>query len=256
MNNGKNPVQSADKILKILETLSITGPIGVVELSNMMGFHKSTTFRLLSSLQYMGYVKQDKDSSKYQLTFKVLEIAGRLLNKMDIVSIAHPHIKKLVEICGETVHLVQRSGNDIVYIDKVESDTNSIRMVSNIGTTMPMYCSGVGKAIMATLSREEVENIWNKSRIENITPNTITKLEELYEVLDEVNEKGYALDNEENELGVRCIAGAIVDYKGEARNAFSISAPASRMTDSRIRELSKYILEVKETISKELGYLP
>lgn len=254
MEERKNPVQSAGKIFKIIETLSKTGPIGLVELSNMLGLHKSTAFRLLNSLIYMGYVTQEDETSKYKLSFKILEVAGRLLDKLDIVSIVHPYIMKLAEQCGETVHLVQRSGIDTVYIDKVESEANSIRMVSKIGTTIPMYCSAVGKSILATLPREEVENIWNSTSIYMRTPSTITNLNTLYETLDLVRTQGYALDNEENEEGVRCIAACILDNRGMAENAFSISAPVTRMTDERIAVFSKFVLEMKVRISKELGY--
>ena len=254
MDETKNPVQSAGKIFQILETLSETGPIGLIELSNALGLHKSTAFRLLNSLIYMGYVVQEKETSKYMLSFKILEVAGKLLDKMDIVSIVHPYIVKLAEQSKETVHLVQRSGNNTVYIDKVESEANSIRMVSKIGTTIPMYCSGVGKAILAALPKDKVEAVWNSSEIIKKTPYTITNINELYRILDEVREKGYALDNEENEAGVRCIAACIIDNKGKPANAFSISAPVSRMTEERVEELSHYVLEMKEKITKELRY--
>ena len=254
MEETKNPVQSAGKIFQIVETLSETGPIGLVELSKLLGIHKSTTFRLLNSLIYMDYVKQDKQTSKYMLTFKILEVAGKLLDKIDIVSLVHPYIVELAEISKETVHLVQRSGNQTVYIDKVESETGSIRMVSRIGTTIPMYCSGVGKAILATMPREEIEEIWKSSNIEKKTPFTITRFENLLSVLDEVKSKGYALDNEENEEGVRCIAASIPNKSGRAEYAFSISAPISRMSDEKIEELSKHVLEMKERITRELRY--
>lgn len=250
MEDGKNPVQSAGKIFNIIETLSETGPIGLIDLSNILGLHKSTTFRLLNSLIYMGYVLQEKETSKYMLSFKILEIAGRMMDKMDMVSIVHPYIVQLAEQCNETVHLVQRIGNALVYIDKVESEVNSVRMVSKIGTSIPMYCSGVGKAILAALPKKEVEEIWNASEITKKTANTIVKLQDLDQILEEVKEKGYALDNEENEEGVKCIAVCITDYKGKPMNAISISAPVSRMSEERIQEYSRYVLETRDKIRK------
>lgn len=250
----KNPIQSAQRIFQVLETLSTTGPIGLMELSGLINLHKSTTHRLLMSLIYMEYVKQDESSGKYSLSFKVLEIAGRMLNQLDIFTIAHPYIQRLVEKSGETAHLVERDGIDVIYIDKVESPINSIRMGSRVGTSIPMYCSGVGKSILATLSKEEVTDIWNRSKVVKLTQYTIITLEGLFDVLKTVREKGYALDDEENEEGVRCIAACIQDYTGKAKNAFSISAPISRMSDSRIDELSSYVLEIKGQLSKELGY--
>lgn len=254
MEEQKNPIQSAERIFRVMETLAETGPIGLVELSNMLELHKSTTHRLLNSLASMNYVRQDSENGKYMLTFKVLEIAGKLLNKVDVLSIAHPCLVRLAEQVGETVHLVQRQGNQMVYIDKVESDVNSIRMGSKIGTSIDMYCSGVGKAVLSTLPSKEVEMIWKQTDIHALTPKTITSLDELQASLKQVRQQGYAVDDEENEEGVRCIAACIRDYTGEAVNAFSISAPVNRMTDERIRELSVPLLEIKAEISRELGY--
>lgn len=254
MDEKKNPVQSAERIFQVLETLAETGPIGLVELSGRLELHKSTVHRLLMSLIYMGYARQEEENGKYMLSFKIVGLSGKLLDKMDILPIAHPFMEQLSELSQETVHLVQRDENDIVYIDKVESKVSSIRMVSQVGMVHPMYCSGVGKAILAQLSKEEVGIIWNKSIIIKKTKNTITEIEHLYEVLEQVRKQGYAMDDEENEEGVRCIAACILDYRAKANYAFSISAPISRMSKVRIEELSKYVLMVKNELSKVLGY--
>ncbi len=253
-NINKNPIQSAERIFQVLETLAQMGPIGLMDLSNQLGLHKSTAHRLLTSLICMGYARQDEDTQKYMLSYKIVGLSGQLLDKIDILPIAHSYMKQLAEQSQETVHLVQRNDNDIIYIDKVESKVSSIRMVSQIGMIHPMYCSGVGKAILATLSIEEVTKIWNASIIERKTENTVVSLEELLKVLDTVRERGYAMDNEENEMGVRCIAACIYDYRGKAKYAFSISAPVSRMSDERIKELSQYVLQVKNDLSLALGY--
>lgn len=251
---NKNPIQSAERIFQVLETLAQMGPIGLMDLSNHLGLHKSTVHRLLTSLIYMGYARQDEDTQKYMLSYKIVGLSGQLLDKIDILPIAHSYMKQLAELSQETVHLVQRNENDIIYIDKVESKVSSIRMVSQIGLIHPMYCSGVGKAILATLSIEEVTKIWNASVIEKKTPNTITSLDELLKVLEKVRERGYAMDDEENEIGVRCIAACIYDYRGKAKYAFSISAPLSRMMDERVEELSRHVLQVKNDLSMALGY--
>jgi len=253
-NISKNPIQSAERIFQVLETLAQMGPIGLMDLSNHLGLHKSTTHRLLTSLICMGYARQDEDTQKYMLSYKIVGLSGQLLDKIDILPIAHSYMKQLAEQSQETVHLVQRNENDIIYIDKVESKVSSIRMVSQIGMIHPMYCSGVGKAILSTLSIEEVTKIWNASLIEKKTENTVVTLEELLKVLEIVRERGYALDDEENEMGVRCIAACIYDYRGKAKYAFSISAPVSRMSDERIKELSSYVLQVKNDLSLALGY--
>jgi len=251
---SKNPIQVVDRIFQVIETMSMTGPIGLIELSNMLKLHKSTTHRLVNSLVYMDYVKQDEGTGKYALTFKLLEIANRSLDHTDIFAIAHRYLKKLSMQTGETIHLVQKEGTEAVYIDKVESNVNSVRMVSKVGSKIPLYCSGVGKAMLAYMTDEEITQIWERSDIHELTPYTITTLEGLMERLKEVRKNGYALDDEENEEGVRCIAACILDYKGRSKHAFSLSAPKSRMEDSRIKELIPYILQLKEELSKEFGY--
>ena len=250
----KNPIQSAERIFKVMELLAEKGEMGLLELSQELNLNKSTIHRMLSSLIYMGYARQNEATQKYKLTFKLVTMAGKLLEHTDILPIARPYLENLSKFSGETVHLVQREGSHILYIDKVEANVGSIRMVSHVGMAFPMYCSGVGKAIMATMGEEELVNVWNESHIEKKTEHTITDFHQLKQVLEQVKEQGYALDNEENELGVRCIAACIYDYHKRVKYAFSISGPVSRMSDERIRELSYEVLRVKRELSLELGY--
>lgn len=250
----KNPIQSAGRIFQVMELLADKGEMGLLELSQELGLNKSTVHRMLSSLIYMGYARQNETTQKYCLSFKLVTMAGKLLERTNILPIARPYLENLSHLSGETVHLVQREGNHILYIDKVEANVGSIRMVSHVGMVHPMYCSGVGKAIMSTMGEEEAAQIWNESIIEKKTENTITDFNRLKQVLKQIKTQGYALDNEENELGVRCIAACIYDYHREVKYAFSVSGPVSRMTDERIRELSKEVLKVQRELSAELGY--
>ena len=253
---GKNPIQVAERLFQVIERLAENGPMGIMDLSAELGFHKSTTHRLVTSLQYMGYIRQDEESLKYALSLKFLEIGSKILEQTNMASLIHPSLKKLSEQTGETVHLVRREGTEAVYIDKVESTVSSIRMVSRVGSRIPLYCSGVGKAIMATLPDEEVKKIWNESIIEKKTDKTITDFSQMQEVLEEVRQNGYALDDEENEKGVRCIAACLHGYQKEVKYAFSISGPTSRMTRERVKELAVDVKKVQEELSRELGYYP
>ncbi|MFT4145063.1 MAG: IclR family transcriptional regulator [Mobilitalea sp.] len=255
--DGKNPVQSAERIFGVLETLAQTGPIGLIELSVKLGLHKSTAHRLLLSLICMGYATQEPDTGKYKLTFKIVELSERVLSKVDIVSMVHPVLADLANHARETVHFVQRRGTEVLYLDKVAPlypQESAISMASQVGLTRPLYCSAVGKAILAELKQEEIEYIWEHSHIEKKTEYTITTLSQLQEELEEVRKNGFALDNEENELGVRCIAVCVKSHNGQPNNAFSISAPAVRMTADRIAALSKDILLTKNEIKKVLGH--
>lgn len=250
----KNPVQSAERIFQVMELLADQGEMGLMEISAALNLHKSTVHRLLMSLIYMGYAKQDENTQKYMLSYKVVSMAGKILDKMDILLVAKPYLEKLSDISGEAVHLVQREGNHILYIYKIEAKVGTIRMVSHVGMIHPMYCSGVGKAIMATLPEKEVRQIWNESIIEKKTDRTITDYNEMLKALDGIKKCGYALDDEENEEGVRCIAACLRGYHNEVKYAFSISGPTSRMTRERVEELSVDVKKIQSSLSRELGY--
>ena len=178
----KNPVQSAERIYHVLETLSKTGPSELKELSQRLDLHKSTVHRLLSSLICMGYAAQDEETGKYMLTFKVVEISQRVLDRTGILPLAHPVVKRLARKSGETAHLVQRSGDKVVYIDKVESDiekNRTIRMTSQIGLEREMYYTGVGKALMAEMPEDEARRIFESSKLEKKTSKTIVTFDEM-----------------------------------------------------------------------------
>ena len=248
----KNPIQVADRLFGALELLAENGDAGVMEVSTALGLNKSTAHRVLNSLIYMGYARQNEETGRYEPSLKVVDLANQVMKHVDIVQVVRPYLRKLMELTDETVHFVERDGTDAVYIDKVESYRNGIQMVSRIGSRIPLYCSGVGKAIAAELDEHEVEEIWNRSRILPLTPYTITDFEAFRRELSEIRERGYALDNEENENGVRCIAVSLKDYTGRVKYAFSISAPVSRMDNDRIRQLAGYVLEIKEQIMEKL----
>ena len=136
----KNPVQSAERIFQVMEMLADHGEMGLMEISTALGLHKSTVHRLLMSLVYMGYAKQDEVSQKYMLSYKIVSMAGKMLDRMDILQVAKPYMERLSDISGETVHLVQREGNNILYIYKYAySDT--LRYDDKIaqGTSLESY---------------------------------------------------------------------------------------------------------------------
>lgn len=246
-------VQSLDRAFALLEALS-TRPDGMplMELANKSGLHKSTVHRLLSALTTLGYVKTGGDG-RYSLTLKMFELSGKIVDGLDVVQIAKPMLTSLRDRFGEAAHLLVREGCEVVYVYKAESTNNAYRMFSHIGMHRSMYCTAAGKSMLAAMPDGEVRKIWQQSEIVAYTQYTITDLDALFEELGKIRRRGYALDNEENELGVRCIAASLVDYTGGSAAAISISAPVLRMSDEHIRELSDEILAVREKISAELG---
>lgn len=245
-------VQSGIRILGLIEALSKRGYAGITELSQLTGLNKTTVYRLISTLVEQNYVRQDRKTEKYYLTFKLMAIAGRIKDNIDMTALVRPHLERLCEETGETAHFVLREGADIVYIDKVESYKNTFRMVSRIGLHHSAFSTGVGKAILAELPDDKIQALWESADIRPLTKNTITKYDDFIKQIYEIRKNGYAQDREENELGVSCVAVALGDYAGHVDNAFSISAPVSRMSGGRVRELAELLLKIKSDIKAEM----
>lgn len=217
--------------------------------------HKSTVHRLLSTLVDKGYVVQDPVTLKYRTTLKLYEIGYKRLANVDLLTVSKPHTTKLMKLTNEVVHLVVRDGNYIVYIDKIEAE-NTITMRSAIGKRNFMYCTSAGKAILSCLDIEEVSRIWNSCEIVKKTPNTITNFEDLVKELEKIRKVGYAVDEQEDEEGIRCIGAAILNKEGKVEGAISISGPAMRITKDLTEKYGALVKNTALAISRELGYIP
>ncbi len=250
-------VQSVERTFKIVELLTIhTRGLGLLEIAKETGLHKSTAHRLLSCLIQMGYIVQDESTSLYRLSLKLFELSSRLVDGTDLLATSKPYLDKLSQITNEAVHLVIPSDVNIVYVYKVDAFNGStVRMASRVGLSIPMYCTGCGKAILANMTQNEIASIWKKSSIDALTTHTIINFDEFCQTLNDVKENGYALDNQENEIGVRCVAFPILDYNHRPVAAFSISAPTTRMTDERIAEILPHARKALSQIATSLGYL-
>lgn len=247
----KNPIQVSERIFHTIECLAQSGPMGLQELSSELALNKSTVHRILNSLMCMDYVRQDPETSKYSLSLKFCRISNQILSQNSVIDLTRPYIKELAEHSGEIVHLVQIDGMNAVYIDKVEATHNSVRLVSKVGKSIPLYCSGVGKAILADMTDEKIRSIWEQSEIKQYTEHTVTDFDAFMERIKQIRQNGYSTDDEENELGVRCVAVSLKDYKGKPKYAISISAPLARMDDERILELSKELMAARDKIITE-----
>lgn len=249
------PVQSIDRIFDIIEILSTT-PSGMIlkDISSTSGLHRSTVHRLLSCLVDRGYVYKDISTGKYCLTLRFFEIGCTVSGTLDLVSIAREQLDELSEFAQEAVHLVKREGNSVVYLYKTEPSKALFRMASHVGRRNPLYCTGVGKSILAHLPETEVEHIWLTSEVQAITEKTITDFNELKKQLLLARTRGYAIDNEENEIGVYCIAAPIFNWASEPIGAVSISTPLNRMTRENEERLLPRLLSVTRNVSVQLGY--
>ena len=252
MTDTKNPIQVSERIFHTIECLAQNGSMGLQELSTALDLNKSTVHRILNSLICMDYVRQDPETAKYSLSFKIYGLSNQILSQNSMIDIARPFIKELSANSGETVHLVQLDGINATYIDKVEASQNSVRMISMVGKSIPLYCSGVGKAILADMPDTKIESIWKQSFIQQLTEHTVTRFVDFMNLIEETRRSGYALDNEENEIGVRCIAVSLKGYNGKSTYAISISAPKDRMSDARILLLREMILKTKHQIESNV----
>ena len=247
----KSGVQSVERIFQLIESLAAhPAGAGLQRLAQDTGLAKSTVHRLLASLVSLGYAAQD-ENGRYRLTLKMFELSSGIVNSMDIMDVAKVHLERLAQRTGEAVHLVIRDGQDIVYIYKTES--GPMRMSSRVGLRSPLYCTGVGKAILATLPADEVAQIWQHTTPQKLTAHTIVEFDALQAQLTEVRACGYAIDDEENELGVRCVAVAIPGVGGRADSAFSISGLAPYMTPERIRRIATLAQDARTDIMADLG---
>lgn len=246
-------VQSIRRVFLLIDLLSDhPSGISLQELSQTANMHKSTVHRLLQALIYEGYVV-GRDG-KYSLTLKMLEIGSRMTEGLDIQVLARPILERLRDTVQETVHLVVQDGCDIVYIQKLECRTCNYRMASHVGMRRPAYCTGAGKSILSTLTYAELQQVWERTDVVQYTGATIIELQALYAELQASRMRGYALDNEENEPGMRCIAAPVYDVFEQSRYAISISAPLMHMSDERISELAPIICKAANEISALLGY--
>jgi len=253
-----NLVQTIERVSSILESLGQNSKgISIRDLSARLCLPKGTTHRLLSSLNYFGYVRQDPRTKNYLLGFKLVELGHLLLSQLDLRKEAETFLKDLAERTKETVHMVFLDRNEIVYIDKVESDhsASALRMASRVGLRIPAHCCAVGKVLLAHLSEEELRHLLKEKNLPRRTENTIIDPVELKEHLNLVRRQGYAIDDEENEKGIRCVGAPIYNEAGKAVSAISISGPAFRVTKRVIQEaLKREVVETARRISERLGY--
>jgi len=253
-----NLVQTIERTSLILDILGQSPQgISIRDLSEKIKLPKGTTHRLISSLAYFGYARQDSKTRNYFLGLKLVELGNLLLSQLDLRKEAEPLLRDLAERTKETVHMVFLDRDEIVYIDKVELDHNpgGLRMASRVGLRNPAHSCAVGKVLLSYLPEEELNRIIKEKGLVKRTENTMTDPSQLKEHLKSVRSQGYAIDDEENERGIRCIAAPIYNEAGKAVAAISISGPAFRVTKKIVQEtLKKEVMETANKISERLGY--
>ena len=247
-------VQSVVRALTLLDALGDSrGEVGVAELSKRVGFHVSTAHRLLATLVAHGYARQNPDTGRYALGAKAYHLAEAYLGQMDLRRVVRPVLERLTQETGETANLVILDGREALYLDKVESP-QSLRIFSRIGRRAPLYCTAVGKVLLASRSRKEVDALLGRGLLEPLTRSTIASRSLLRRELEKVREQGFALDREECEEGASCIAVPLRSAESHVEASLSVSGPSVRLTSKRMEELIPLMCQMAQEVSSQLGW--
>lgn len=248
-------VKSVDRALTIIHLVSKHREgLGVTELASLLDINKSSVYKLLSTLASHGFIEQDTETKKYRLGYKYLELSSILLESIDLRSQATPFLKELESLTNEVIHLVVYDQGEVIYIEKLEGN-ETLRTHSQIGRRAPVHCTSVGKVILAYLTEKEVHSILDKYGLPKHTAHTITNKETFLKELRKVSKQGFAVEVEENEVGISCIAAPVFDHRGQIAAAISISGPTLRMTDERMKTLRAVIMGIGEKLSNRLGHI-
>jgi DNA-binding IclR family transcriptional regulator len=198
-------------------------------------------------------VEKHPDSGRYRLGLRLFELGSKAISVLDLREQAHPFLSQVMSETQETVHLCVLDQDEMLYVEKLEPQ-RSVRLASRVGRRAPAYCTSVGKAILAELADAEVNAIVRRSGLKRITPHTITTAAGLKTELKGIRELGYAIDNEENEEGVRCVGVAVRDHSRRPVAAISVSGPAFRLGRGNIGRIARSLRQAAEALSSELGY--
>ncbi len=248
-------IQSVSNACDIMECFSIEeDELGATELARRLGFHKNNVQRLLATLEYRGYVEQSKISGNYRLGLKVFELSQEYTKHLHLLKQARTILEKVQEQCNETAYVGDLRGGYVVYLMSEET-TRSVRVISRVGTRFYPHATALGKAILAFLPDEQIETLYPQEELPTCTPHTISTKSLLVDQLREIRERGYALDLEEQEEGVRCVGVPIFDYTLKVIGGLSISGPITRFSEERLEnEIIPIATAAGKELSQRLGY--
>jgi len=245
-------LQGLDRVVAILDFLGASDcSLSLAEICQQMGLHKSTAHRALMALERTGMIER-APANRYRLGLKLYDMGSRAVEQIDLRPHVHPHLRKLALRVGEAVHLGVLHRTRIVYIDKIEPINRRVCVSSRTGTSNPVYSTSLGKAIVAFLPAEETAEIVSKIQFTNFTSKTLTSQVELREALERVRRRGYAVDDEEMEIGTRCVGAPIFDATGRPTAAVSVSGSATRLAAHCVPAIAQHVIRCAQEISSAL----
>ena len=241
-------IQSLARGLKILDLLGQSqDSISITELAEYLGVDKGSASRLVSTLAHYGYVEKDEITRRYHLGSQVVSLSRSVLTRLPMREAAKPYLCQMMERTGECAHLAVPAQGKVLYIDHVESPV-TLRVNAQVGTMNPLHCTALGKVLLA------FGDLDIPTDLVPFTTNTITDAETLRRHLVEIRRLGFAVDDEEFDIGVRCIAVPVFDFRGKAAGAIGISGPGTRMTPEQIPALTTIVVEIGKALSDRMTF--
>lgn len=246
-------VQVLDRSFRILDALATASDaLSPAELASSLRLHKSTIHRLLVVLEHQRFIRRTAEG-KYGLGTRLIEMGSRAMEQLDLGEHALPFLRRLVEEAGETAHISVLSGTEMMSLANVPGRW-TLTTPSTVGRRTQIYCTSVGKAYIAFLPEERLEPLLRRVPFTPHTRRTITTSATLRAELARVRKRGYAVDNEEVEEGLRCIGAPVRDYTGEVVASISIAGPVFRVQKGRVAELARAVVRAADDLSADLGY--
>lgn len=252
---AQNTIKSLDRAMEVFEYLSEAQGKALTGLAEEMGQSPATVYRILVTLEGRGLVEFDAEDQTWHIGPRAFVIGARFLHRTSLVDRARPIMRRLMEATGETANLGMEQEGAVLFLSQVETHA-TIRAFFPPGTLSPMHASGIGKALLAQMDAERLERLLAQGRLEAFTGQTITDPGQLRADLAQIRARGFAIDNEEKNAGMRCIAAPVFDMNGEAVAGISVSGPTSRVDMSGIAALSRAVMDAAEALTRAIGGLP
>ncbi|MDR1192960.1 MAG: IclR family transcriptional regulator [Peptococcaceae bacterium] len=246
---GQKMIQSVERAVAILRCFEEQEELGVTEIGEMLGLHKSTAFGLIHTLRKEKLLWQNEATGKLRLGIELFRLSAAI--KLNLKNICEPYLSELLRITRETVNLVVRDENSVVFIEKKEGP-HSVRICTRVGQRLPLYCTAAGKAILAFLRESEIRGYLAQDNFEPFTEHTLRTAGELREQLTRIRAEECAYDMEELEYGLICVAAPILDRQGYAIAGVSVSGPSIRMGEEIRQSVKKLLLEKTKLIRQEI----
>lgn len=246
-------VQSVSRALQILNCFEQEEELGISELAREMMLGKSTTYALVNTLAANGFLEQSVQTKKYRLGIRNFELGRLFQQRVDWWLDARPLIRELIGPYHETIHVAMHERGQVIYFNSIKAQDVNV-LYTQSGQRAPMHCSSVGKAMLAFLPDKYLKDYVLSKPLKSLTPNSITDVDMLLSDLQKTRQRGYAYDNEEIEMGLRCVGVPVFDMTGYPFAAISVCGPVHRMTSERMEDIAKSLKKCALLVSKRMGY--